>query len=380
VSDHPAPPHRLEHVHAPIVLVGNVAAVDLIDVLAREIGPRLAGSDASARAARAVEDALRELGLEPRLQEFPFLAYEPDEPELEVDGERWEAGPVMYAQPADVEGAVRPIGTHVVLPGLFEPPAFAIEDDGRELARLYGNPIGGGATPFPTGYGPTATGPGAYVSAADADRIEDGARVRLRVGGRFVPTRERNVLAELPGESDETVIVCAHYDSAWRATGAVDNASGVEAMRRIADRLAGRRHRRTFLAIGFGAEEFGLAGSRFFVTDARTRGELGRVAAVVNLECLGRGERLELWAGPDELRERGVRIARELGLGELTTRPPIGGSDHFPFASEGIPAACVARWPFPEYHLPVDTPDLVDDALLEQATELAARLVAQLLG
>jgi Iap family predicted aminopeptidase len=275
---------------------------------------------------------------------------------------------------------VRRIGTHAVIPGLFEPAAFAIEHEGRELARLYGNPLGGGATPFPTGYGPTLTGPAAYVSAADSERLEDGARVRLQVGGRFVPTRERNVLAELPGEIEETVVVCAHYDCAWRAPGAVDNASGVEAMRRVVERLAARPHHRSLLAIAFGAEEFGLAGSHFFVTDAKTRGELERVAAVVNLECLGRGEQLEYWAGPDELKGRGVRIARDLGLGELTTRPPIGGSDHYPFAVENVPAACLMRWPYPEYHLPSDRPELVDEALLQPATELAARLVEELLA
>jgi Zn-dependent M28 family amino/carboxypeptidase len=151
-------------------------------------------------------------------------------------------------------------------------------------------------------------------------------------------------------------------------------------VRRILERLAGGRNRRTLLAIAFGAEELGLSGARFFVTDAKTRGELGRIKAVVNLECLARGERLELWAGPDELKERGLRIAEKLGLGELPTRPPIAGSDHFPFASEGIPAACILRWPFPEYHLPADDPSLLDEALLGPPVELAAQLVEELLA
>ncbi len=353
--------------------------MNLIDALGGEIGPRPAGSEAAGRAADAVAAAFRELGVEARFQEFPFLAYDPDEPELWVDGERWQAGPAMYGQSAEIEGKVRRIGTHVVLPGLFEPPAFAIEDGGRELARIYGNPLGGGATPFPTGYGPTLTGPGAYVSTADAARLRNGAHVRLKAGGRFVPTTERNVLAELPGESEETVVVCAHYDSAWRAGGAIDNASGVEGVRRIVERVAGGSHRRTLLAIGFGAEELGLSGARFFVNDAKTRGELARIKAVVNLECLAHGEQLELLAS-DDLKERGLRIARDLGLPEPPTRPPIAGSDHFPFAVEGIPAACVIRWPFPEYHLPADRPDLADEALLTSAVELAARLVEELLA
>ena len=107
--------------------------MNLVEVLAGEIGPRPAGSEAAARAARAVASAFRDLGVEPTFQEFPFLAYEPEEPKLEVEGVPWRAGPVMYGQSADVEGTVRRIGTHVVLPTLFEPPTFAIEANGREL-------------------------------------------------------------------------------------------------------------------------------------------------------------------------------------------------------------------------------------------------------
>jgi hypothetical protein len=354
--------------------------VNLVEVLAGEIGPRPAGSEAARRAARAVAVAFRELGLEPTFQEFPFLGYEPEVPELEIDGVPWLAGPVMYGGSADVEGTVRRIGTHVVLPTLFEPPAFAIEASGREVARIYGNPIGGGATPFPTGYGPTLTGPGVFVSAADAERLRDGVHARLRCGGTFVPVTERNVLAEVLGETDETIVLCAHYDSAWQAGGAIDNASGVEGMRRIVERLAGRTHRRTLLAIAFGAEELGLAGARFFVHDAKTRGQLARIKAVVNLECLARGDRLELWAAPDDLRDRGLRIAAELRLGDLLTRLPIAGSDHFPFASETIPAACIIRWPYREYHLPADAPAIADEALLAPAVELASRLVEELLA
>jgi Zn-dependent M28 family amino/carboxypeptidase len=150
-------------------------------------------------------------------------------------------------------------------------------------------------------------------------------------------------------------------------------------MRRVVATISTRAHRRTLLAISFGAEECGLAGSRFYVTDAKTRGHLAPIEAVVNLECLAHGDRLELWAGPNKLRNRGQRIAKDLGLGDLPTRPPIAGSDHFPFASEGIPAACIIRWPYPEYHLETDQPQLVNEAELTAATELATRLVEELL-
>jgi Zn-dependent M28 family amino/carboxypeptidase len=155
----------------------------------------------------------------------------------------------------------------------------------------------------------------------------------------------------------------------------VDNASGVEAMRRLVERVARSGHRRTLHAIAFGAEELGLSGARYFVADAKTHGRFGEIEAVVNLECLGRGERLEVWASP-ELQQRAVRLAGDLAP---TTRPPLPGSDHFPFAQEHVPAACIMRWPFPEYHLPSDVPELVDETLLEEGVDLAAALVEELL-
>ena len=42
-----------------------------------------------------------------RFQEFQLLGYEADEPELEVEGERWAAGPCMYAHAFDGEGTVQ---------------------------------------------------------------------------------------------------------------------------------------------------------------------------------------------------------------------------------------------------------------------------------
>src|SRR6266576_3272327 len=153
--------------------------MDLVEALASGIGPRTAGSEAAARAAETVADAFRELGLDARFEEFQLLGYEADEPKLEVEGERWDAGPCMYAHDFDGEGTVRRIGA--------------------------------------------STPPTAFVSRSDAQRLVDGMHVRLKVSGRFLPGRtERNVIADLPGRGDQHVVVGAHYDSVWRGPGAID--------------------------------------------------------------------------------------------------------------------------------------------------------------
>jgi hypothetical protein len=360
--------------------------VSLVDRLAK-IGPRPAGSEASARAAGEIAETLSNIGLEPWPQEFDLLGYEPGLPRLDIDAEPWVAAPCMYSHPTPaggVEGTLRHLGTMVVLRDLFEPAVFSIESAGREVARLYGNPLGGGAVPFSSGYGPTTSGPAAYVSTADAFRLREreGAHVRLETTGRFVPgMRERNVLALIPGESEETVIVSAHFDSAWRSPGAIDNASGVEALRRIAEALHGRRLERSVLFAAFGAEELGLLGSRFFVQEARLRGDLGRITAVVNLDCVARGERLEIKASPASLRERAYAHAVTLGLEDrypVVAKPSGPGTDDHPFWLEQVPALALVFWTYPEYHLHTDLPALVDEAKLADVTALALALVEDL--
>jgi Iap family predicted aminopeptidase len=362
--------------------------VSLVETLGVEIGVRQAGTPAAHEAAVAVAAAFRDAGLDPRFHEFGLLGYEAEEPELEIDGERWEAGPCMYANPTDgfVEGRVRRRGTHSI--GGFFPEAdvFAIEDDGgRELARLLMSPFGGPAIPFLTGARQIAVGPAMFISGADSDRLREmeGVPARARVSARFVPgCVERNVVAELRGQSDEAIVVSAHYDSVWRGPGVVDNATGVEGVRRIAERLAGHGHMRSLLFVGFAAEEIGCVGSRSWIFDAEVTGELERVKACVNLDCIAHGERFELMASPKALSDRLAGFAAELGLGErydLNTGPAGPGVDAFPFHEKGIPAATLSHFGYDEYHLPAERLELIDEQRLADSVELATLLIESLL-
>ena len=304
--------------------------MNLIETLATGIGPRTAGSDAAARAADAVADAFRALGLEPRFQEFPLVGYDADEPLLEVEGERWDAGPCQYAHDFDGEGTVKRIGESAAPVGEGMLASFAVVDtNGVERARLLTSPFSTGAIPFMSTHTHITTPPTAFISRADAERLEDGMRVRLRVGGRFLPGRvERNVICDLPGIGDKHVLVGAHYDSVWHGPGAIDNASGVEGVRRIA----------------FAAEEIKLTGSRYYVDEAKLRGELGQIAGLVNLDCIARGDQLHLLASPAELLERATETARELGLLDrypLETGPATGGVDTHWFAENKVDAVTV---------------------------------------
>jgi Peptidase family M28 len=357
--------------------------VNLLQTLGIDIGVRTTGSSEAARAADAIADAFRELGLDPRFEEFTLLGYDADEPELTIDGERWEAGPCQYAHPTPedgVSGTLREFGRQEGMAGFPPTGVWSIDDaDGKALALVYENPVRGGAIPF-LGFGPViTTGPAAFISTDDAARIREGATATLRIGGRFVPgRRERNVVAELAGESDEAVVVSAHYDSVWHGPGVIDNASGVEGVRRIAERLVGRTHARTVIFIAFASEEIGLIGSQHLVWEWKVRGVLERVVGCVNLDCIAHGDKLELMVGPDELRGRAVEAAQRLGLDvryDLNVIGPESGTDHYYFSKEKIPAISVLHFPYPEYHLPTERLELVDEQKLSDAVDLATVLV-----
>ena len=342
--------------------------MNLVETLGVEIGVRQTGTDAAVRAADAIAGAFRELGLEPRFQEFEFLGYDAEEPELEIDGERWPAGPCMYAHPGEVEGEIEKLSDGVWAVG-----------EGRLLHVDFAK----GAIPFLTSTffgGHIATPPTAFVSRADAARLPAGAHARLRVGGRFVPgRRDRNVIADIPGASDEVVVVGAHFDSVWRGPGVIDNATGVEGIRRVAERLAGRELPRTVRFVAFAAEEISLLGARRFVHAAKERDELSKIVGMVNLDCIGHGEKLELLVSPAELLGRATELAAGLGLLDRyeleTSIAEEAGTDHLPFAKEGIPAASILYFPYDEYHLPEERIELVDEQKLADAVDLAVALV-----
>jgi hypothetical protein len=98
----------------------------------------------------------------------------------------------------------------------------------------------------------------------------------------------------------------------------------------------------------------------------------------VNLDCIARGEKLNVLASPEALLGRAVEVARGLGLldrYELETGPATGGVDSHWFAEAGVPALTILHFPYDEYHLPAESPALVDPTLMDDAVALALELV-----
>jgi hypothetical protein len=72
-----------------------------------------------------------------------------------------------------------------------------------------------------------------------------------------------------------------------------------------------------------------------------------------------------------------VNVDCAAGGGELAVlHDATPGVDHFPFAGEGVRARSFVRFPYPQYHRPEDTVDLVDPRVLDETVELVSDAVA----
>jgi Peptidase family M28 len=344
--------------------------------LSERIGPRLGGSEASHRARDYLSELLGGMGLEVRLQPFTYLGWEYERmPAMHLMApvaEELASQPMAFtlATGGPIEGKVWRDGIVPAIPGVFEFTRLAVGEGGERRAAIFVPPQDGPAFPLPS-LDLMFTEPGLYIPKADGDRIlawlDEGkeVRVRLETFGRHAPGFiDSNVIARLSGELDERIVVSSHYDTAWKAPGAVDNASGVAAMTEVARRVTERGARHTFEFIAFAAEEWFLFGSEFFVAEASYRGEIDLYKGVVNCDPLGPGNTLSVWVGPDFLRGLADQVVQDLGVFdryEVAFTDPHTGSDHYPFWTRGVPACFPIFVPVPaEYHQPADTMAIVD--------------------
>jgi Peptidase family M28 len=113
--------------------------------------------------------------------------------------------------------------------------------------------------------------------------------VEQPIRGSKVP----NVICRLPGGSDKTIIVGAHFDRAAEGDGVVDNWSGASLLPSLYEALKVEPRKHTYLFIGFSEEEKGLVGSKFYVS-RMTNEQVAGTLAMVNIDTLGLGPP-EVW-------------------------------------------------------------------------------------
>jgi len=112
-----------------------------------------------------------------------------------------------------------------------------------------------------------------------------------------LPTRDysQNVILTIPGRSEKTIIVGAHYDSVYNH-GISDNASGMVVLFESAARMLHTDNYYTIQYVFWGAEEVGLLGASYFVENM-TEEESDNLILYINIDVIFDGSELNYGVG-----------------------------------------------------------------------------------
>ncbi|WP_049927903.1 M28 family peptidase [Halopiger goleimassiliensis] len=406
-----------------------------------ELPHRMGGSPGERRAAEIVREAFADAGLENReIREFEMQYWERGSTEFAVlegdakadDGRdvdrSFEAIALPYSPAGDVEGPLVDVGygtpeeiENADLQGAVAIASTTTPPGQRFVHRMekFGHAIAAGATGFvfanhvdgqlpPTGalkFDTEAAIPGIGVSSETGDWLREyadrDARARIRVDARTQPGTSQNVHGTVGSEAsrasesssgqrprdadtEEEVVVVAHYDAHDITEGALDNGCGiatvvgaVNVLTAIEDALDCRVR-----IVGVGCEEIGLLGAEALADEL----DLEAVRAVVNVDGAGRYRNLRaLTHASDDLEALAERVTDVLGQPLAVDPDPHPFSDHWPFLRNGVPALQLHSEP-PEGrergrgwgHTTADTRDKVDPRNLREHAVLTATLVAEL--
>lgn len=223
--------------------------------------------------------------------------------------------------------------------------------------------------------------PAAALSNPDADLLSNmlkrGQPVRVRLDIDVGPGPEyesANVIGELRGSErpDEVVVIGGHLDSWDLGTGAIDDAAGIGITAGAAALIADlpRRPRRSIRVIAFANEEQGLLGG--FAYAAAHKGEVAQHAIGAESDFgAGRIYAFATNEPPAESRAVVEQIAKTLEPLGIQYRPGQGsaGPDVGPMANQGMAWAWLAQDGsdyFDYHHTANDTLDKVDAKDLAQ--------------
>lgn len=378
------------------------------------IGSRMGGSEGEAAAADLVADAFADAGLRNVHQEtFGMEAWRRGSSSLHVESpveREFETVALPYSPAGDVSGELVDVGYGTPaeiderdVAGKIAVASTTTPEGGRFVHRMekFGYAVERGAEAFvfvnhlpgqlpPTGsltFGTEAVAPAVGVSRETGawltEFADDGGRARLRVDAETVPGRSQNVVGTVGPETDEELLLVAHYDGHDIAEGALDNGCGIAtvvAAAGVLHEVAADLDRRVRV-VAVGCEEVGLLGARHLADSV----DVDRVAAVVNVDGAGRFRDLVALTHTSESTAAVAERVADRTRQPIEVKPrPHPFSDQWPFVRRGIPALQLHSnsgergrgWG----HTHADTRDKVDDRNVREHAMLTALLVTELTG
>jgi aminopeptidase YwaD len=230
--------------------------------------------------------------------------------------------------------------------------------------------------------------PAAYIDFESARRLalaarEGIARVRLTIDGTEMPGSLAPVASlDIPGGTDERIVISAHMDGHDMGESALDNASGVvvalAAARALAPWVSDTTH--GLRVCFFAAEEWALAGSARYLADMDSL-ERGHLKLNINLDTVAGDDTLTALISDFPELEGFVADSAAIADAQVGTWLPLmPNSDHANFAKHGIPALrLVAGFDRPSSRVnnilsPGDVTSVVHEEELRQALRVTCAM------
>jgi hypothetical protein len=205
-----------------------------------------------------------------------------------------------------------------------------------------------------------------------------------------------NVLAYLPGKSDEYVIVGAHYDHLGSGNydslapaligqihpGADDNASGTAGVLELARMFAPLKGQlpRGILFASFAGEELGLLGSAHWV-QAPTL-PLEKAVAMLNMDMIGRIKDDKIYIGGvgtgSTLKSDIEQADANSGFKIEYSPGGYSASDHTSFVTKRIPVLFFFSGLHSDYHKPSDTWEKINAASAAKLVDVVGKTAVEL--
>ena len=187
---------------------------------------------------------------------------------------------------------------------------------------------------------PDAVVPTAGLAQTTGERLverlqRETVRVGLELRTSRTTRRTANVIAELPGDTKNFVMVGAHLDSVLEGPGINDNGSGVGLVLELAEELAQTKEAKGVRFALWGAEELGLLGSEHYV-GSLSPAQLENIRAYLNFDMVSSPNAAPFVYGDSALTELFTETFTAQGL-ELLPDAVGGRSDHAPFEAAGVP-------------------------------------------
>lgn len=324
---------------------------------------RMGGTPEELRCAEYLKEQCAELGLEARIESFPVQMSTIQEATLTVDGKAITCKGYSCAGSAEVEAPLYYLSsTDPYSLSLCKGKIVMI--DGYLGYWMYRDILENGAVGFITYDGnanyrdrdidqrelraQVAEGvekiPGVNINAKDAIALVNGdaKTAKIVLKQEQYEGQSHNVILEMPGQVEETIVFTAHYDSTSLSQGAYDNMSGSVGLLGIAEYFTKNPHKYGLRFVWCGSEERGLLGAKAYCRDHEE--ELKNVVLNINLDMIGciMGKLIACCTSEDKLVSYLDYFAQEQGRG-IRAYQDVYSSDSTPFADKGIPAVSFAR-------------------------------------